>query len=167
VKHGWSPVEREGRNQKLCALQAVTADLALVTILLLWVRQPRIARYTCAAQPAAVVIAWGVAMDRHFILPDVSVVSAVSYLPALPTFALVYAAGAAVLFPAFLYLLEVFRPAPTRSGGSNEPRSHRFTKPRPEPFAWRVAWNLLGPEGERASGEGFDRMRVRPLVAGV
>ena len=40
-------------------------DLALVTIVLLLVRQYRIARFTCAAQAAAVVMAWGVAMDRH------------------------------------------------------------------------------------------------------
>src|SRR6185436_20066258 len=61
------------------AVQALTADLALVTILLLWVRQPKIARYTCAAQAAAVVVAWGVAMDHHFILPDVSVANSVSH----------------------------------------------------------------------------------------
>ena len=96
------------------AVQAITADLALVTILLLWVRQPRIARYTCAAQAAAVVIAWGVAMDRHFILPDVSVDSAVSHLPVLRAFALVYAGGAVVLFPAFWYLLRVFKSRPQR-----------------------------------------------------
>jgi cytochrome bd ubiquinol oxidase subunit II len=101
------------------AVQAVTADLALVTILLLWVRQPRIARYTCAAQAAAVVMAWGVAMDRHFILPDVSVISAVTYLPALPSFALVYACGAAVLFPAFLYLLKVFKTRPDSERGDD------------------------------------------------
>jgi cytochrome d ubiquinol oxidase subunit II len=94
------------------AVQAITADLALVTIVLLWVRQHRIARYTCAAQAAAVVIAWGVAMDRHFILPDVSVDSAVSHLPVLPAFALVYAGGAIVLFPAFWYLLRVFKSRP-------------------------------------------------------
>jgi cytochrome d ubiquinol oxidase subunit II len=85
-----------------------------VTILLLWVRQPRIARYTCAAQAAAVVMAWGVAMDRHFILPDVSVDSAVSHLPVLRVFALVYAGGAVVLFPAFWYLLKVFKSRPQR-----------------------------------------------------
>jgi len=96
------------------AVQAITADLALVTILLLWVRQPGIARYTCAAQAAAVVIAWGVAMDGHFILPDVSVESAVSHLPVLPAFALVYAGGALVLFPAFWYLLRVFKSRPQR-----------------------------------------------------
>jgi hypothetical protein len=73
------------------AVQAITADLALVTIVLLWVRQYRIARFTCAAQAAAVVLAWGVTMDRHFILPDLSVASAVRHLPVLHAFALVYA----------------------------------------------------------------------------
>jgi cytochrome bd-type quinol oxidase subunit 2 len=92
----------------------ITADLALVTILLLWVRKPRIARYTCAAQMAAVVIAWGVAMDHHFILPDLSVVNSVSHAAVLPAIALVYAGGALVLFPAFWYLLRVFKTRPDR-----------------------------------------------------
>ena len=96
------------------AVQALTADLALVTIVLLWVRQYRIARFTCAAQAAAVVMAWGVAMDRHFILPDLSVASAVSHLPVLPAFTIVYAAGAAVLLPAFWYLLKVFKSSPSK-----------------------------------------------------
>ncbi|MEY4547563.1 MAG: hypothetical protein RL685_3758 [Pseudomonadota bacterium] len=96
------------------AVQVITADLALVTILLLWVRKPRIARYTCAAQMAAVVIAWGVAMDHHFILPDLSVVNSVSHAAVLPAIALVYAGGALVLFPAFWYLLRVFKTRPDR-----------------------------------------------------
>lgn len=94
------------------AAQALTADLALVTIVLLWVRQHRAARYTCAAQAAAVVMAWGVAMDRHFILPGVPVSAAVSHLPVLPAFTLVYAGGALVLLPAFWYLLKVFKSQP-------------------------------------------------------
>jgi cytochrome bd ubiquinol oxidase subunit II len=91
------------------AVQALTADLALVTIVLLWVGKPQVARYTCAAQAAAVVMAWGVAMDHHFVLPDVSVASAVSHEGVLGTFALVYLGAAMVLLPAFWYLLRVFK----------------------------------------------------------
>lgn len=98
------------------AVQVVTADLAIVTLLLLWVRKPRLARFTAAAQMAAVVSAWGVAMNHHFILPDLSVPAAVSHAPVLPAIALVYAGGALVLFPAFWYLLRVFKSRPHREG---------------------------------------------------
>ncbi len=91
------------------AVQIVTACLALSTMILLWVREHRRARYTCAAQAAAVVVAWGLAMDRHFVLPDVSVVGSVSHASVLPAFTLVYVGGAVVLVPAFWYLLRVFK----------------------------------------------------------
>jgi cytochrome d ubiquinol oxidase subunit II len=90
-------------------VQAATALLALSTMALLWVRRPRLARYTCALQATLVVLGWGLAMDHHFILPDVSVASAISYAPVLPVFAIAFAGGALLLVPAFLYLLRVFK----------------------------------------------------------
>lgn len=91
------------------AVQLVTALLALTTMALLWKRRPRLARYTCALQAALVVAGWGLAMDRHFVLPDVSVMAAVSYAPALPVFAVTFAAGGLLLVPAFWYLLRIFK----------------------------------------------------------
>ena len=89
--------------------QAATAGLALITIQLLWVRRPRLARYACALQAALVVAGWGLAMDQHFVLPDVSVMDAVTYAPALPAFAITFGIAALVLVPAFGYLLRVFK----------------------------------------------------------
>ena len=90
-------------------VQAATAALALGTMALLWRRRPRLARYTCALQATLVVVGWGLAMDQHFVLPDVSMSYAVTYAPALPAFAVVFGGGAILLVPAFWYLLRVFK----------------------------------------------------------
>ncbi|HTV23588.1 MAG TPA: cytochrome d ubiquinol oxidase subunit II [Polyangiaceae bacterium] len=90
-------------------VQAATAASAITTILLLWVRELRMARFTCAAQAALVVAGWGLAMDRHFVLPDVSVSYSIGYAPVLPAFAIAFGGGALLLIPAFWYLLRVFK----------------------------------------------------------
>jgi cytochrome d ubiquinol oxidase subunit II len=90
-------------------VQAATAAAAVTTILLLWVRERRLARFTCAVQAALVVAGWGLAMDRHFILPDVSVTYSIGYAPVLPAFAIAFGGGALMLIPAFYYLLRVFK----------------------------------------------------------
>ncbi len=90
-------------------VQAATAASAVTTILLLWVREVRKARYTCALQAALVVAGWGLAMDQHFVLPDVSVAYAVGYAPVLPAFAIAFGGGALLLVPAFWFLLRVFK----------------------------------------------------------
>jgi cytochrome d ubiquinol oxidase subunit II len=90
-------------------VQLSTAALALTTMALLVKRRARLARYTCALQATLVVVGWGLAMDGHFVLPDVSVMSAVSHAPALPVFAVTFALGAVLLVPAFWYLLRVFK----------------------------------------------------------
>jgi cytochrome d ubiquinol oxidase subunit II len=90
-------------------VQAATAAAAVTTILLLWVRELRLARFTCALQAALVVAGWGLAMDRHFVLPDVSVAYSIGYAPVLPAFAIAFGAGALMLVPAFWYLLRVFK----------------------------------------------------------
>ena len=90
-------------------VQASTAALAIATMVLLVERRPRIARYTCALQATLVVVGWGLAMDGHFVLPDVSVMSSVAHEPALPVFAVTFACGALLLVPAFWYLLRVFK----------------------------------------------------------
>jgi cytochrome d ubiquinol oxidase subunit II len=90
-------------------VQAGVAALAVTTLLLLWVRELRVARFTCAAQAALVVIGWGLAMDRHFVLPDVSLEYSIGYAPVLPAFALAFGGGALLLIPAFWFLLRVFK----------------------------------------------------------
>jgi cytochrome d ubiquinol oxidase subunit II len=90
-------------------VQAATAACAVITILLLWVREVRMARYTCALQAALVVAGWGLAMDQHFVLPDVSVAYSIGYAPVLPAFAIAFGGGALLLVPAFWFLLRVFK----------------------------------------------------------
>jgi hypothetical protein len=81
-------------------------------MLLLWVREVKMARYTCAIQAALVVAGWGLAMDRHFVLPDVSVEYAIGFAPVLPAFAVAFGGGALLLIPAFWFLLRVFKAKP-------------------------------------------------------
>jgi len=90
-------------------VQAATAASAVTTILLLWVGELRLARYTCALQTALVVAGWGLAMNQHFILPDVSVAYSIGYAPVLPAFAIAFGGGAVLLVPAFWFLLRVFK----------------------------------------------------------
>lgn len=90
-------------------VQAATAACAVTTMLLLWVREVRKARYTCALQAALVVAGWGLAMNQHFVLPDVSVAYAVGHAPVLPAFAIAFGGGALLLVPAFWFLLRVFK----------------------------------------------------------
>jgi cytochrome d ubiquinol oxidase subunit II len=90
-------------------VQAATAASAVTTILLLWVREVRMARYTCALQAALVVAGWGLAMDQHFVLPDVSVAYSIGYAPVLPAFAIAFGGGAVLLVPAFWFLLRIFK----------------------------------------------------------
>jgi cytochrome bd ubiquinol oxidase subunit II len=90
-------------------VQVGTAALAVTTLLLSWVRELRWARFTGAAQVTFVVVGWGLAMDEHFVLPDVSVAYSIGYAPVLPVFAVAFGAGALLLIPAFWYLLRVFK----------------------------------------------------------
>lgn len=90
-------------------VQAAAAAAAVTTMLLLWVREVRLARFTCAAQAGLVVAGWGLAMNHHFVLPDVSVVYSIGYAPVLPAFAIAFGGGALLLVPAFWFLLRVFK----------------------------------------------------------
>jgi cytochrome d ubiquinol oxidase subunit II len=91
------------------AVQIGTALLALSTIYLLWIRRPRLARYTSALQVTLVVIGWGLAMDQHFILPDVSMAYAIAYAPVLPAYVIAVGVALVILTPAFWFLLRVFK----------------------------------------------------------
>jgi cytochrome d ubiquinol oxidase subunit II len=101
--------ERLMRSTWTWLVQAGAAALAVTSLLLSWVRERRAARFTGAAQVAFVVVGWGLAMDQHFVLPDVSVEYSIGYAPALPAFALTFGAGALLLIPAFWFLLRVFK----------------------------------------------------------
>jgi cytochrome bd ubiquinol oxidase subunit II len=91
------------------AVQIATALLAFATIYLLWIRRPRLARFTSALQVSLVVIGWGLAMDQHFILPDVTVEYAIAYAPVLPAYVIAVVVALVILTPAFWFLLRVFK----------------------------------------------------------
>jgi cytochrome bd ubiquinol oxidase subunit II len=90
-------------------LQLGTAALAGTTIVLLHRRKPRAARYTVAAQVALVIAGWGLAMDRHLVLPAVSIETAGSRPEVLPALAIALSAGALLLGPALYFLYRVFK----------------------------------------------------------
>lgn len=90
-------------------VQGLTALFALVTVVALWLRRFRLARYAVAVQVGLVVVGYGLAMDGHILLDDVSIAAAgprmeiiVPLLPAL-------AAGTALLVPSLWYLYRVFK----------------------------------------------------------
>src|SRR5690606_38176721 len=93
-------------------LQTATAVAASSTVGLLTLRRFRLARYTAAAQVALVVLGWGAAMDRHFILPDLSLQGAIPNPEVLPFLALTLGCGSIVLAPALWFLYRVFKRAP-------------------------------------------------------
>jgi cytochrome bd ubiquinol oxidase subunit II len=99
------------------SVQIATAGFALATIALVLKRQVRGARYTAAAQVALVVIGWGLALDGHFILPDVSLSQASANPEVMPAIALTLLAGSLLLVPSLYYLYRVFK-------RSAEPGSH-------------------------------------------
>jgi cytochrome d ubiquinol oxidase subunit II len=90
-------------------VQVGTALLAGLTLYALWRRRPRIARYTAAGQVALVVIGWGLGMDHHFVLPDVSITNAGARPEVLPALVVTLGIGGAVLAPALYYLYRIFK----------------------------------------------------------
>lgn len=89
--------------------QLATAGAAAATAALLWARRFRLARLTAATQVALVVIGWGLAMDRHLVLPAMRLEAAGSRPEILGVLGLVLAAGALVLLPALWVLFRVFK----------------------------------------------------------
>jgi cytochrome d ubiquinol oxidase subunit II len=89
-------------------IQLLTAAFAVASIVLLLRGRARPARYAAAAQVACVVIGWGLAMDRHFILPDVTLVNASTNPGIMPALAIALGAGSLLLVPALVYLYRVF-----------------------------------------------------------
>jgi len=90
-------------------VQLGTAGLAALTLVLLIRERHELARFSAAAQVALVVVGWGLAMDRHFVLPDVSLATAGSLPEVLPALTIALALGSIVLVPALYYLYRVFK----------------------------------------------------------
>jgi cytochrome d ubiquinol oxidase subunit II len=89
--------------------QAAAALAALGTMLHLRGAHPQRARYTAAAQVALVLIGWGLAMDRHLVLPALPLHEAGAQPAALPALLIALGCGTLVLAPALFYLFRVFK----------------------------------------------------------
>ncbi|HEY6560518.1 MAG TPA: cytochrome d ubiquinol oxidase subunit II [Polyangiaceae bacterium] len=89
-------------------IQLLTAAFALASILLLLRGSTRAARYAAAAQVACVVVGFGLAMDRHFILPDMTLSRASTNPAIMPALATALGVGSLLLVPALVYLYRVF-----------------------------------------------------------
>jgi cytochrome bd ubiquinol oxidase subunit II len=101
--------ENLARSSFTWPVQLGTAGLAVTTLVLLVRGRPAQARFTAAAQVALVVVGWGLAMDRHFVLPDVSLTTAGSHPEVLPALVVALGLGSIVLVPALYYLYRVFK----------------------------------------------------------
>lgn len=90
-------------------VQAATAAAALGVIAALWRGWLRLARVLVAAQVSLVVIGWGLAMDHHLVLPDLSITAAGATPEVLSAIGPALAAGALLLAPSLWYLFRVFK----------------------------------------------------------
>jgi cytochrome bd ubiquinol oxidase subunit II len=95
------------------SIQILTAGCALACVALLLRDRPALARHAAAAQVALVVLGWGLAMDRHFILPHMDLTRASTNPEVLPALGIALCAGSLLLVPALYYLYRVFK-LPTR-----------------------------------------------------
>ena len=105
-------------------VQGTTAAFALATVVLVWRRQYRWARFTVAAQVAMVVVGWGLAMDGHLVLPSMRLSEAGSQASVRAVVGPALLAGAALLLPALWFLFRVFKsatPAPPGDKPADEP----------------------------------------------
>ncbi len=96
-------------------IQAATAAAAISTMALLLKRRFGWARFSAAVQVACVVFGWGLAMQWHFIIPDVSITTAGSVAEVLPWLVVGIGIGSLLLFPALAYLYRVFKLRPSRA----------------------------------------------------
>lgn len=90
-------------------VQGATALFAFATLFLVWWRRFRWARYTAATQVAMVIVGWGLAMNGHIVLPDVSIADAGSQAAVLAAVGPALVVGAMVLLPALWFLFRVFK----------------------------------------------------------
>ena len=93
----------------LWPVQLTTAALAFLALHALYRGLAQRARLYVAAQVALVIVNWGLAMDGHFIRPDISIETSGARPEVLPYLTLALTCGALVLMPALYYLYRVFK----------------------------------------------------------
>jgi cytochrome d ubiquinol oxidase subunit II len=93
----------------LWPVQLTTAALAFAALYELYRGRARRARVLVAGQVALVIVNWGLAMDGHFVRPDISIATSGARAEVLPALTITLGAGALVLVPALYYLYRVFK----------------------------------------------------------
>lgn len=84
-------------------LSAVTALLAL------WFRIFNLARIAAVAEVTIILVGWGLAQFPHLVTPDVTIQNAAASESTLKPLLIALGAGAVVLVPSLLYLLQIFK----------------------------------------------------------
>jgi cytochrome bd ubiquinol oxidase subunit II len=90
-------------------VQVGAAASAFATLGLLAYHRFTAARFTAALQVALVVLGWGLAMQRHFVVPDVSLYNAGSQPAVLPWLVAGTLGGSILLVPSLIYLYRIFK----------------------------------------------------------
>ena len=98
-------------------IQAATAVAASVAIGLLVTGRLTAARWAVAAQVAGVVIGWGLAMDRHLILPAMPLADGGARPEVMAALLPTLAIGGLLLAPSLAYLIKVFKQRRTPGAG--------------------------------------------------
>ena len=90
-------------------IHVAAGALAFATIGLLFRRAYAWARITAPAQVACVVLGWGVAMDRHLVLPAIAIDDAGTRPEIYAALIQALVGGAALLVPSLFVLFRVFK----------------------------------------------------------
>lgn len=101
--------ENLARSSWTIPVQIATAAAAFTVLGALWLRRFRIARVAVAAQVSLVVVGWGLAMDEHLVLPDLSIHAAGARSEILTNLLPALGVGALLLGPSLWYLFRVFK----------------------------------------------------------
>src|ERR1700751_4637547 len=86
-----------------------TALSALIALLALWFRSFSLARIAAVAQVTIILIGWALAQFPHLVTPNVTIQNAAAPESTLKLLLLALGAGAVVLVPSLLYLLQIFK----------------------------------------------------------
>ena len=86
-----------------------TALSALIALLALWFRSFSLARIAAVAQVTIILIGWALAQFPHLVTPNVTIQNAAAPESTLKLLLLALGAGAVVLVPSLLFLLQIFK----------------------------------------------------------
>jgi cytochrome d ubiquinol oxidase subunit II len=82
---------------------------ALTALVAMWFRIFNLARIAAVAQVTIILLGWGLAQFPHLVTPDVTIQNTAAPESTLKLLLLALGAGAAVLVPSLLYLLQIFK----------------------------------------------------------